>query len=117
MVIRFARPLPCAWLTPALALLALACDPAPAAADDSTQSVVAHGAGSALCTEIGAHLVEALVEPTAPRMTWRPRVLAGAGCLLLGAAKEFLLDETPNWRDMGANGAGVMLGLTLTFLW
>jgi hypothetical protein len=100
-----------------LFLLALACDPAPAAADDRTQSVVAHGAASALCAEVGAHLVEGLMEPTAPRMTWRPRVMAGASCLLLGAAKEFLIDNDPSWRDMGANAAGVTLGLGFTWMW
>lgn len=106
-------------------MMFLLCVCAPVRADWADESwgtdEASHGAVLALCTEAVTHLAKVFrLFPVAAKIsetTWRDRLTGGVTCLAIGAAKEFLIDQHPSWKDLAADGAGVTIGWGVTFLW
>ncbi|MFV1950419.1 MAG: hypothetical protein ACC630_00470 [Nitrospinota bacterium] len=56
-----------------------------------------------------------LIEQKVVKSETKGKLISAIIILGLGAIKEFVIDEEPDWGDMGANGGGVALAFFIKF--
>ncbi len=91
-------------------LVALPATPATGENDPFAADKVAHAAVSYSLTFTGALLLERLDLPR-----WQAVVIAGGATLVLGLAKEYVVDSEASGGDLAADALGIGVGAGMVF--